>query len=149
MSIILPTQLWTVQHVLLFTLSPSPFFFFNHLSEFFTFHKNFFTWFKLISLNSIFPQNNSALRNLKCDWFNSFIQVGRNRSHPIFQKFYHTNICTSSLYEFAILHSQTSWIMQVVSYKSFNGRAALLFLLIIWFLLYFHVDSVLCFWVLR
>ena len=27
------------------------FFFFNHLSDFFTFHKNIFTWFKLISLN--------------------------------------------------------------------------------------------------
>ena len=62
------------------------------------------------------------MRNLKCDWFISFIQVGRNRTHPIFQKLYHTNICTSSLYEFAILHSQTSWIIQVVSYKSFNVR---------------------------
>ena len=29
-------------------------------------------------------------------------------THPIFQKLYHTNICTSSLYEFPILHSQTS-----------------------------------------
>ena len=32
--------------------------------------------------------------------------------------------CTSNLCEFAILHSQTSWIIQVVSYKSFNVRRA-------------------------
>ena len=31
-----------------------------------------------------FFQNNSALRNVKCDWSISFIQVGRNRTHPIF-----------------------------------------------------------------
>ena len=31
-----------------------------------------------------------------------------NITHPIFQKLYHTNVCTSSLYEFAILHGQTS-----------------------------------------
>ena len=49
------------------------------------------------------------MRNLKCDWFISIMQVGRNRTHPIFQKLYHTNIiCTSTLYEFAILRSQTS-----------------------------------------
>ena len=65
------------------------------------------------------------MQNLKCDWSISFIQVGRNRTHPIFQKLYHTNICTSSFYEFAILHSQTSWIIQVVSYKMFNVRPAL------------------------
>ena len=43
----------------------------------------------------------------------------------IFFKSYHTNICTSSLYEFAILHSKTSWIIQVVSHKSFFNVAAL------------------------
>ena len=52
------------------------------------------------------------------------MQVGRNRTHPIFQKLYHANICASSLYEFAILHSQISCIIQVVSCKSFNVRAA-------------------------
>ena len=57
---------------------------------------------------------------MKCGWSISFIQVGRNRTHPIFQKLYHTNICTSSLYEFAILHTQTSSIIQVASYKSFK-----------------------------
>ena len=111
MSIILPTQLWTVQHLLLFGLSSFPFFLITSLI-FFTFQK-------------ITLQNNSALLNLKCDWFISFIQVERNRTHPIPQKLFHTNICISSLYEFAILHSQTSWIMQVLSYKSFNVRAAL------------------------
>ena len=55
-----------------------------------------------------FLQNNLALRNVKCDWFIFSIQVGRNRTHSIFQRLYHANICTSSLYEFAILHSQTS-----------------------------------------
>ena len=63
---------------------------------------------KFHSLNKIFLQNNSELRNAKCDWCISVIQVGRNRAHRIFEKFYHTNICTSSLYEFAISHSQTS-----------------------------------------
>ena len=63
------------------------------------------------------------MQNVKCDWSISFIQVGKNRTHPIFQKLYHTNICTSSSFEFAILQSQTSWIIQVVSYKSFNARA--------------------------
>ena len=52
-----------------------------------------------------------------------------NGTHPIFQKLYHTNICTSSLYEFAIFHSQTSWIIEVVSYKSFNVIAALHYIL--------------------
>ena len=37
-----------------------------------------------------------------------FKQVGKNRTHPIFENLYHANICTSSLYEFAVLHSQTS-----------------------------------------
>ena len=46
MIIFLPTQLWAVQHLI-----PLHFFFSNHLSGFFTFHKNFSTWFKLISLN--------------------------------------------------------------------------------------------------
>ena len=41
------------------------------------------------------------------------------------KKLHHTNICTSRLYEFAILHSQISRIMQVVSYKSFNARPSL------------------------
>ena len=41
---------------------------------------------------------------MKCDWsIISFIQVERNKTLPIFQKLYHTNICTSSLYEFAIV----------------------------------------------
>ena len=71
------------------------------------------------------------MRNVKCDWSISSMQVGRNRTHPIFQKLYHTNIWTSSLYEFAILHSQTSWIIQVVSYKSFNVRPVLLLALLI------------------
>ena len=65
------------------------------------------------------------MRKLKCDWFISFIRVGRNRTHPVFQKFYHANICTSSLYEFTILHGQTSWIIRVVSYKSLHVRPAL------------------------
>ena len=43
---------------------------------------------------------------------------------PVLQKLYHTNICTSGLYEFAVLRSQTSCIIQVVSYKLFNVRAA-------------------------
>ena len=38
---------------------------------------------------------------------------------------YHTIICTSFLNEFAILHSQTSWIIQVVSYKSFKAGLTL------------------------
>ena len=33
--------------------------------------------------------------------------------------------CTSSFYEFVILQSQISWIIQVVSYKSFKVRPAL------------------------
>ena len=57
---------------------------------------------------------------MKCDRSFSFIQVGRNTTHPIFEKLYLTNICTSRLHEFAILHSQTSWIIQAVSFKSFN-----------------------------
>ena len=72
-----------------------------------------------------FFQNNSALRNVKCDWSISFIQVERNRTHLIFLKLHHTNTCTLTLYEFVILHSQTSWIIQVVSYKSCNVRPAL------------------------
>ena len=47
----------------------------------------------------------------------------------IFFQSYHTNICTSSLYEFAILHSKTSWIIQAGSYKPFNVRPALAILL--------------------
>ena len=47
-------------------------------------------------------------------WPVSSMQVGRSRTHPVFQKLYHTNI----------LHSQTTWIIQVVSYKSFNVRTA-------------------------
>ena len=89
------------------------FFFSNRLSDFFYFPQkasckqtNHLILAPFIKLD--FVQNNSALRNVKCDWFISFIQVGRNRTHPIFQKLYHTNICTSSLYEFAILQSQTS-----------------------------------------
>ena len=127
MSIILPNQLWTVQHLLLFTFSSSPFFSSLITSLIFLLStktsyiiKRQVTWLKLIPLSYIFLQNNLALRNLKCDWFISFIQVGRN----IFQKLYHTNVCTSSLYEFVILHGQTSWIIEVVSYKSFNVRAA-------------------------
>ena len=42
------------------------------------------------------------------DWSIFFIQVGRNRTHPIFEKLYHTNICTSNLYQFTVLHSQIS-----------------------------------------
>ena len=38
------------------------------------------------------------------------------------QKLYQTNICASSLYEFAVLHSQTRWIIQVVLYKTFNVK---------------------------
>ena len=52
-----------------------------------------------------FPQNSSALRNMKCDWSISFIQVAKNRTHPIFQRLHHTNTCTSILYEFANLYS--------------------------------------------
>ena len=37
-------------------------------------------------------------------------------------EFYETACRTA--FRFAILHSQTSWIMKVVSYKSFNVRAA-------------------------
>ena len=62
------------------------------------------------------------MRKLKCYWFISFIQVGRNRTHPIFQKLHHTKICTSSLYEFAILHSQTSWIMQAALSEHVNYK---------------------------
>ena len=82
-------------------------------------------------LNSIhwawffFFQNNSTLQNMKCDGSISFMQTRRNRTHPIFQKLYHTNICTWSLYESAILHGQASWIIEVVSSKSFNLRPPL------------------------
>ena len=61
-------------------------------------------------------------RNVKCDWSISFIQVGRNRTHPIFQMPYYTNICTSSLCESA--QSQTSCMIQVLSYKLFNVKPA-------------------------
>ena len=64
------------------------------------------------------------MQNVKCDWSVSFIQVERNRTHPIFLNVYHTNICTVILNECAVLHSQASWIVQVVSYKLCNVRLA-------------------------
>ena len=105
------------------------FFFSNRVSDFFyipqkTSYKKANHLIKAPFIKLDFYQNNPALRNVKCDWFISFIQVGRNRTHPIFQKLYCTNIWTSSLYEFVILHSQTSSIIQVVSYKSLNVRTA-------------------------
>ena len=60
------------------------------------------------------------MRKVKCDKSVFFKQVGRTKTHRIFQTFYHKNICTSVFYKHAILHSQTSWIMQVVPYKSGN-----------------------------
>ena len=62
---------------------------------------------------------------MKCDWPISFIQVGRNITHPIFQKLYHPNIYTSTLYEFAILYSQTSLIIQAVLYILFKAGLTL------------------------
>ena len=61
-----------------------------------------FSLFRLLHLFHFLVQNNSALRNVKCDWSISFIQVGRNRTYPNFKKLDHTNIFASSLYEFAI-----------------------------------------------
>ena len=85
-SIILPNKLWTViQHLLLFALSSSPFFCLWSPLWFFYFPQK------------IFFQSNSALQNLKCDWFISFIQVGSNRTHPIFQIFVH-QICMNLLF---------------------------------------------------
>ena len=45
----------------------------------------------------IFFQNDLALQNLKCDWFISFIQVGRNRTYPIFQILVH-QVCMNLLF---------------------------------------------------
>ena len=56
---------------------------------------------------------------MKCDWPISFIQV---ELVLFFQKLHQTNICTSSFSEFTSLHSETSQIMHVESYKSFNAR---------------------------
>ena len=56
---------------------------------------------------------------MKCDWSISLIQV---ELVLFFQKLHQTNICTSSFSEFTSLHSETSQIMQVESYKSFNAR---------------------------
>ena len=56
---------------------------------------------------------------MKCDWSISFIQV---ELVLFLQKLHQTNICTSSFSEFTSLHSETSQIMQVESYKSFNAR---------------------------
>ena len=121
MSIVLSSQLWAVQYLLLFTLSSSPFLILYTSLIFLcpkkTSYKKEIPCFNLHSLNKIFLQSNLAQQNMKCDWSMSFIQVGRKKTYPIFQNFYHTNICTSSLYEFAVSKSQTSWIKRIVSYK--------------------------------
>ena len=118
-----------VQHLLLFALVFS---IFSSLitSDFLLPTKTSYKKHNSPDFNWIFIQNNSALWNVKYDWSISFIQVGRNRTHLIFQKLYHTNISTSSLHELAILHSQTSWIIQVTPYKLFNIRPALIFLVL-------------------
>ena len=80
--------------------------------------KNFEEIFQLI-------KDDITKENIKMrDQILSFVQVGRNRTHPIFPKLYHTNICTLRLYGFAILHSQTYLMIQVVSHKPFNVRPA-------------------------
>ena len=36
---------------------------------------------------------------MKYDWFITITQVGRNRTRPIFEKLYDTNICALCLYD--------------------------------------------------
>ena len=66
----------------------------------------------------MFSHNNLALRNVKCDWSISFIQVATNRTHPIFENSAYFYI------KFVWIHLLD--IFKLVEYKSINARSALL-----------------------
>ena len=66
----------------------------------------------------MFSHNNLALRNVKCDWCISFIQVATNRTHPIFENSAYFYI------KFVWIHLLD--IFKLVEYKSINARSALL-----------------------
>ena len=104
MSIILSTQLWTVQHFrLLHFSSLITSLIFSLTTKTSYKKKKQIPWLKFHSLKEIFLQNNSALRNVKCDWSISFMQIGRNRTHLFFrsciiQIFVH-QVCMNSLFQ--------------------------------------------------
>ena len=66
----------------------------------------------------MFPHNNLALRNVKCDWSISFIQVATNRTHPIFEN--------SAYFYIKLIWIHLLDIFKLVEYKSINARSALL-----------------------
>ena len=66
----------------------------------------------------MFSHNNLALRNVKCDWCISFIQVATNRTHPIFEN--------SAYFYIKLIWIHLLDIFKLVEYKSINARSALL-----------------------